>query len=130
MSQESDYYPLRINEPEARMQFLKFVGGTTAVTKVVVGGPNPITVAWISTGIVEVTFPTAINYVDLVGDNFSATTASAVAGYTVNAGVYNAATKKLRLSIYANSAGTPTLTDLAALQWLAVTFLMKAVVGV
>lgn len=130
MSQESDYYPVRSNEPELRLQVLKFVGGSTAVTKVALGGPNPITVIYISTGLVDVLFPAATNYVGILGAVFEATTASGVAGYDVSAGIYNTTTHKVRLSIYANSAGTPTLADLAALQWLTITFMIKGAVGV
>lgn len=125
MQLESDLYPLRSNEPDMRLDVLKFVGGTAAITQT---RGKAIVATYISTGVVELTFPDGPqNYVGLAGFGFEATVPAQVAGYTCNTNVYNTATKKLRVYIYANSAGVPTLTDLAALQWLTLNIERKSV---
>jgi len=111
-------YEVLTNLQTERDYTVNFVGGTAAVTKVF--GPD-VTVTYISTGIVELTWSANQSkpgtFVGLKSFGFHATTATGVAGYTANAGAYNTSTRKLRISIY--SAGA--LTDLAALQWLTVT---------
>lgn len=109
-------YEERVSEPGVRKHLVRFVGGTTTVTKVLGKG---ITIAWISTGIVELTWsaqdlsPGTSH--GIVGGVFQATTVSGVAGYTIASGVYNTTTRKLRVSIYNAS---DALADLAALQWV------------
>jgi len=107
----SDYDSL-VSEAGLRDYLVRFVGGTAAVTKVFGQG---VTVSYISTGIVELTW--GRNPGTFVGAqfNFQATTASAVKGFTCVPGVYNATTYKLRLNI---TNASESLTDLAALQWL------------
>lgn len=91
---------------------VRFVGGTAAVTKVT--GPG-VTVTWISTGIVDLTWGT--NPGTFVGATFGlqATTAADVKGHTVVCGVFNTSTLKLRLNI---TNASESLHDLAALEWL------------
>ncbi len=92
---------------------VKFVGGTAAVTQVYGIGS---TVTYVSTGIVDVVFPTGLGtFIGLAGSNFQATTASGVKGYTVVPGVISGTT--LRLNI---TNASESLTDLAALQWLTI----------
>ena len=109
----------RCNQPDACDYFVKFVGGTTAVTKVA-GTGKGVTVTYISTGVVDLTFELGCGkFLGLAGaPAFEATTQSGVKGYTAVAGVFNTTTRTLRLNI-CNAA--ESLTDLAALQWLSVT---------
>ncbi len=118
----ADFWEVSGSEPETRLFFVKFVGGTTAVTKVF-GGAT--TVTYISTGIVDIAFPTGVPgpFVGVFGHCFEATTASAVKGYTVVPGVFNTTTNKLRVNI---TGASEALVDLAALQWLSLTLMFKA----
>lgn len=115
--------PVRSGTPELVINHVRFVGGTTAVTKVD-GTGQGITVTYISTGIVDLTFSEDQGtFQGLSGaPSLQATTASAVKGFTCVPGVYNATTRTLRLNI---TNASETLTDLAALQWCSVTMLMK-----
>jgi len=111
-------FQARTNQPEARDYFVKFVGGTNAVTKVAGTGAG-VTVTYVSTGIVDLTFELgAGDFLGLAGACFEATTQSGVKGYTVVAGVFNTTTRTLRLNI---CNAVETLTNLAALQWLSIT---------
>lgn len=104
---------------------VQFVGGTTAVTKVADTGQG-ITVTYISTGIVDLTWSDNPGMLLNVQTNFQATTASALKGYTCVPGVFNTATLKLRLNITGDGgSGAPALVDLAALQWLHVLVVFK-----
>lgn len=109
----------RMNNPTTRDYTVSFVGGTAAVTKSI---GQDVTVTYVSTGLVDLTWSANETkpgtFVGLKGFGFHATTASAVAGYTANAGAYNATTRTLRISIY---NGSNVLADLAALQSLTVT---------
>lgn len=122
----SDYYEAIIGQPDCRLDFVKFVGGTTAVTKVT-GTGEGVTVTYISTGIVDLTFSANAvpgSFLGLAGmPMFQATTAADVKGHTCVPGVYNATTRKLRLNI-TNAA--ETLHDLAALEWLSLVCVFKA----
>lgn len=114
--------PLRSSEPELVVSVVKFVGGTAAVTKVYGKG---VTVTYVSTGLVNLvwgTNPKPGNFVGCVGHCFEATTASAVKGYTVVPGVYNASTRTLQISI---TGASEALVDLAALQWLTLSLAFK-----
>ena len=120
----SDYYEPLASEPELRLDIVKFVGGTNAVTKVLGKG---VTVTYVSTGLVDITWrANAYNpgyVVGLVGaPAFSATTQADVAGHTAVAGVYNATTRTVRVAI-TNAADT--LHNLAALEWLTLVFAFK-----
>ncbi len=115
-----DVFPFRTNEPELVGAVVKFVGGSTAITKV--RGPG-ITVTYISTGVVDVTWGESQgSYVGLFGHGFEATVQSGVKGYTVAAGVPSGNTVRLNIT----SAGD-ALVDLAALQWLSLLFFFKRV---
>lgn len=113
-------YPLRSSVPESYDHFVKFVGGTGAVTAVEARG---VTVTYISTGVVDLVFKeNPGNYLGCKGYCFEATTQSALKGYTMVPGVFNTTTFTLRLNITNN---LDTLADLAALQWLSVTLKFK-----
>jgi hypothetical protein len=118
MSQLVEPLPLRGNIQEEVDQFIKFVGGSAAVTKVY--GPN-VTVTYISTGVVDLCWATGANNPGLClgvkGHCFQATTPANVKAYVLVPGVYNTSTCKLRLSMYESG----TLTDLDALEWLGLT---------
>jgi hypothetical protein len=112
-------FPLNGSEPGAFLSFVKFVGGTTAVTRVYGTG---VTVTYISSGIVDLTWSDSQGtFVDVVGALFQATTPGDVKAYELVPGVYNTTTNTLRLNMYE----TGTLTDLAALEWLSITLLFK-----
>lgn len=97
------------------IQRVRFVGGTTAVTKLYGRG---VTVTYIGTGLVDLVWAEPQGtYLGVDGWGFDATTASGVKGYTVVPGDYNSTTRTLRLSI--TNAGE-TLTDLAAAQNLSI----------
>lgn len=100
------------NEAGAKDFLVRFVGGSAAVTKV--SGPG-VTVTYIGTGLVDLTWGT--NPGTFVGATFTfqATTAADVKGHTVVCGVWNASTLKLRLNI---TNASEALHDLAALEWL------------
>jgi hypothetical protein len=110
----ADLNPVRSPVPGLTLHVVKFVGGTTAVTKVY---GEACSVTYISTGIVDVTFPEQMGtFEGLAGiPSFQATTASGCKGYTCVPGVYNTTTRTLRLNI---TGASESLVDLAALQWL------------
>ena len=117
-----EVFPVRSTIPELWENVLVLLGtGASSPTKVHGGG---MTVTWISTGLYEVLWTD--NPGNFVGQvyGFNATTASAVAGYTLAVSAYpsTAGTYKIRLSVYNSSFA---LADLAALQWLTVNLLFK-----
>jgi hypothetical protein len=114
-----DGYELHSSQPETWSHFVKFVGGTTAVTKLY--GPG-VSVTYVSTGVVDVTW--AENPGTYLGFTFGlhATTVSALKGYTIVGGDYNATTRTVRLNITNSSFA---LADLAASQWAMLHFLFK-----
>jgi hypothetical protein len=117
-----------VNLPTQREFLVNFVGGTAAVTKVF---GNDVAIAYVSTGLVDLTWSANQTkpgtFVGLKSFGFHATTAANVKGYSCNAGVYNATTRVLRVSIYDASNN---LVDLAALQWLTVTIVfVEGVIG-
>lgn len=120
MSQVIEPLPLRGTIAEECDQFIKFVGGTNAVTKVTGTGPG-VTVTYISAGIVDLTWATGANSpgacLGVKGYCFQATTPGDVKAYELVPGVYNTTTCTLRLNMYESG----TLTNLAALEWLGVT---------
>jgi hypothetical protein len=118
-------YDDKTSEPELRVYVVKFVGGTTAVTKVYGKG---VTVTYISTGVVDLVFATPPGgaFVGVLGRCFEATTQSGVKGYTCVAGVPSTAATgitTLRLNI---TGASESLVDLAALQWLTLQVAFKA----
>lgn len=118
-----DTNPVRSPVTELVLCPVRFVGGSTAVTKVVGDG---VAVTYVSTGVVDLTFSDAQGtYVGLAGGaSFEATTAADVKGHTCVAGVFNTTTNTLRLNI---TNASETLHDLAALEWLSVTLLFRRV---
>lgn len=106
-----DAYPLRNTQSDAVGHFVKFVGGTTAVTKLY--GPGA-TVTYISTGIVDIGW--AENPGTFLGMTWGlhATAPAAVKGMTITCGDFNTTTLKLRINIFSS---TFALADLAAAQW-------------
>lgn len=116
-------FPLRISEAEAREYFVRFVGGSTAVTKVYGVG---VSVTYVSTGIVDITWAEDPgNYLGTVY-GLEATAQAAlktyvvVGSYTVT-GTGAATVRKLRINITAGG----TLTDLAAAQWISISAKFK-----
>lgn len=121
----SDFTEVLGSEPETRLVFVRFTGGAAAVTKSTTIG-LAATVTYISTGIVDITFGPAVTgftFVDLIAHQFTATTQSAVKGFTAVAGVLTAATRVIRINI---TNASETLADLAAAQNLSLTFMFKA----
>jgi hypothetical protein len=120
----SDHYKPLMSEPSARLEFVKFVGGSAAVTKVHGSG---VTVTYISTGIVDITWSSNAvpgTFLGLLGaPAFQATTAADVKGHTCVPGVYNTTTRTLRLNI---TNASDALHDLAALEWLSFTAVFRA----
>lgn len=118
-----DTYPVRSAAPELVLCPVRFVGGTTAVTKVFGEG---VTVTYIGTGLVDITFSDSQGtFLGLAGmPSFSATTAADVKGHTCVPGVYNTTTRALRLNI---TNASDALHDLAALEWLTLTPMFKRV---
>jgi hypothetical protein len=108
--------PVRSTTPELELHIVKFVGGTNAVTKVYGEG---CTVTYVSAGIVDVTLPAdSGDFIGITGYVFEATTTADVKSYTLQHGVYNTSTRKVRLNMHESG----TLTNLAALEWLTATF--------
>ncbi len=107
------------SEPGAFLSFAKFVGGTNAVTRVYGTG---LVCTYISAGIVDLTWSEDQGTcLGVVGHCFSATTTADVKAYALAHGVFNTTTRTLRLNMHESG----TLTNLAALEWLAVTVLFK-----
>lgn len=113
---------------EAVDHHVQFVGGATAVTKVIDTGIG-VTVTYVGTGLVNLVW--ADNPGVLIGfqTNLAATVPAGVKGYTCVPGVPSLAASgamTLQLSITGDGgAGAPALVDLAALQWLYCTATFK-----
>jgi hypothetical protein len=118
MSQQAEQFPCRGTQAEEVDHFVKFVGGTNAVTKVYGAG---VTVTYISAGVVDLTWATGADSpgtcLGIKGHCFQATTPGDVKAYVLVPGVYNTTTCTLRLSMYESGS----VTNLAALEWLGVT---------
>lgn len=94
---------------------VRFVGGSAAVTKVADTGRG-MTVTYISTGVVELTWADNPGTFHTCTFGLQATTPGNVKAYVPVAGAYNATTFKLRLYLYESGS----LADLDALEWLSV----------
>lgn len=121
----SELYEPLASEPDMRFDVVRFVGGNAAVTKVY--GRN-VTVTYISTGVVDVTWTANAGrpgiFLGLAGaPMFQATTAADVKGHTCVPGEYNATTRTLRLNI---TNASETLHDLAASEWITLVAMFKA----
>jgi len=114
-----DAYELRGTQPETVHHFVRFVGGTTAVTKT--HGPG-MSVTYIGTGIVDLTWTENPGTFLGMTWGMQATTVAALKGYTIVCGDYNATTRTLRLNINNSSFA---LADLAALQWAMLSVFFK-----
>ncbi len=115
-------FPLRATFPEEQDHFIKFVGGSAAVTRVFGQG---VTVTYIGTGLVDIVWAKNPGvFLGLAGaPAFQATTAADVKGHTCVPGVFNTTTFTLRLNI---TNASESLHDLAALEWLSLTVKFKA----
>lgn len=120
-------YEIRTTEPEAREHVVKFVGGTNAVTKVFGKG---MTVTYVSTGVVKISWSdTAENpgtFIGLKSATWQATTPGDLKGFTVVHEAYVASTRSVLVNIYNSSF---TLANLAALNWLTLTWLFTETKG-
>ena len=114
-----DSYEQRNTQPECVEHFVKFVGGTTAVTKTY--GPG-VTVTYISTGIVDIAWQDNPGTFLGMTTGLHATTPTALKGYTITCGDFNTSTLKLRLNIFNSSFA---LADLAASQWAMIALKFK-----
>lgn len=111
------YYSSQVQSTETSevQQHVRFVGGTTAVTKLFGRG---ITVNYISAGVVDLVWADPQGtYLGIAGFAFDATAPAGVKGYTVQAGDYNATTRTLRINI---TSAADALVDLTASQRLTI----------
>ena len=106
-----DSYESKASQAEIVETFVRFVGGINAVTKVEGVG---VTVTYVSTGIVTLTWAENPGRFMGVTWGLQATTASGVKGYTVVPGVFSATAYTLAINI---TNGSETLANLAALEW-------------
>ena len=107
-----DAYEVKATQPEVIRHFVKFVGGTAAVTKV--HGPG-VTVTFVNTGLVDLTWAESPGDFMGVTVGFQATTAANVAGWTAAIGGYNATTRTIRVTI---TKADNTVENLNATSWL------------
>jgi len=105
-------FATRSPQPEVVDHLVRFVGGTAAVTKVEGAG---VTVTYVSTGIVQLTWSDNPGRFMGFTPGFQATTPANVKGHTATAGVYS--TTAYTLEIHITNA-SEALHDLAALEWL------------
>jgi len=119
MSQQA--YKARSSEPFEVTHNATVLGASGAASFVVPTGRG-MTLTYGGSGLL--TFTWKENPGVYIGQqySFSATTMSALKGYTVVFGAYNTTTFAIQATVY-NS--TFTATDLAALQWLAVKFVFS-----
>lgn len=103
------------SEPELREYVLKFVGGTTAVTKVFGEG---MTIAYTATGRVTVTWSANQappgTFIGITGFCFQGTTPGDVDLFQLVHEGYSTSARTLVLNMYESGS----LADLAALEWL------------
>ncbi len=104
--------PIRGLIPEHGLHLIRFVGGTTAVTKVY--GPG-VAVTYTGTGDYLLTW--AENPGAFLGMTYGlqATTVADIKGHTVVAGVFNTTTFTLVVKL---TNASESLHDLAALEWI------------
>ncbi len=105
-------FPVRVSRPEVTEHLIQAVGGSSAVTQVYGHG---VATTRTSTGLYKLTWTE--NPGTLVGWSYglAATTHADLDGWTVVRGVYNTSAFTLAFSVYND---TPTITDLAALNWI------------
>ena len=106
-----DAYETRGTQADIVETFVRFVGGTNAVTKVEGVG---VTVTYVSTGIVTLTWAENPGRFIGLAPGFQATTVSEVYGYTGHHGVFN--TTAFTLSFHIANASN-AVANLTATQW-------------
>jgi hypothetical protein len=114
-------WDIQSTEPDEKQYALRFVGGSAAVTKLFGRG---MTITYISTGVVDVTFlDNPYIFLGVAGFCFDATVQSGVAGYSVVAGdAPTGSPYTFRLNIF---NGSNSLADLSASQRLSVRLAFK-----
>jgi hypothetical protein len=123
----SAQYPVKTNLPELRHHIVKFVGGTTAVTKVF--GPS-VDVSYTATGRVTLTWSDPAEnpgtFIGITGFCFQGTTPGNVDLFQLVHEAYSASARTLVLNMYESGS----LADLAALEWLTVTVTFQETAGI
>jgi hypothetical protein len=115
MSQDS--WRVKYSEPEINATYVKFTGAGAAPVVEVFG--RGVTCTRTGVGIVNLVWDENMGtYMGIMGYCYEATTASAVKGYTLVPGAYNATTRTLTLNM---TSAAEALVDLAAAQQLSVT---------
>lgn len=115
-----DSYPKRASEPELYGQLITLVGtGAAAPTKIYGRG---VACTRVSTGLYTLTFTDSPGNLVGVGYGFQATTMSALKGYTVVLGAFDATGKIVQFSV---TSSTFALVDLAVLQTLSMELTFK-----
>ena len=114
-----DFFESLTTQPDVREHYLKFVGGSAAVTKVYGKG---MTVTYNATGIVDIAWSENPGvFLGLAGEpGFQSTTIAGTKDFSGKIGVY--ASKALQLRLYESGS----LADLAALEWCTLTMLFTA----
>ncbi len=116
-----DAKPVRSPTSEANVHFVKIVGAATATcSKVADTGPG-ISVTYISTGVVDLTWADTPGLHAIPSVLFQATTPADVKSFSCVASPFNTTTNVLRLNFYESG----TLADLNVLEWAAVTVAFK-----
>ncbi len=116
-----DGYPERSTTADAIVHRVKIVGAATATcSKVADTGPG-ITVTYISTGVVDLTWGDNPGLHAMPSVLFQATTPGDVKLFVCVTSPFNATTNVLRLNFYESG----TLADLNVLEWAAVTVAFK-----
>jgi hypothetical protein len=118
-----DSYEQRATQPETVEHFLKWTGTVGTATKIF--GPG-MTITWISTGVIDVTWSDPPGTYLGLTHGFQATTIAALKGYTIVSGDFAVTTRTLRLNV---TNSTFALADLIANQYgcLAIKFKQTAV---
>jgi hypothetical protein len=117
MSQEA--YQVRATRPGTTNHYIKAVGGSAAVTKVSGQG---VAVSRTSTGLYLLTWAENPGVFLMPFAQLQATTHADLDGWSVVFGVYNSSAWTLAFSVYND---TPTITDLAALNWVNLNIVFK-----
>lgn len=106
----TDADPVRASIPGLQLHVVRFVGGASAVTKVIGEG---ITVTYVGSGVVNIVWASAPGTFVAGFGTVQAETPNNVDTYTVTLDTYDSSTKTLPITL--SEAGTPT--DLAASEW-------------
>ncbi len=107
-----DADPVRATIPGLQFHVIRFVGGSSAVTKVTDTGPG-VTVTYVGSGVVNFVWAKSPGtFVGFLG-TVQAATPNNVDTYTVTADTFDTTTRTLPITL--SEAGTPT--DLDASEW-------------